>query len=92
MEEWYDPATLRAIDGVSGEPAARAGGWRGGVAAGAVAAGMMAGVRDVFGAPGDDAVVDTEDIQPTRRLEPVSVHLAWGDPAASVALVRPWLF
>lgn len=92
IEELYDAATWRAIDDGAAESPARAGGWRGGVAAGAVMAGMMSGVRVVLGTDDDDAVVETEDTQPTRRLEPVSVYLAWGDPAASVAIVRPWLF
>lgn len=102
----YDPATLQAIDSASGEPVRRllphtaapppgpatpAAGWRGGVAAGAMVVGLVQGVRDVLDDDESDPVVEIDEEARHRRLEPVTVHLAWGNPAASVAIVRPWL-
>ena len=92
LEDIYDPETLLAIDHQREPGAAPAGGWRGGVTAGALVVGMVSGVRDVLEPEDEDALVEIEEAQPARRLEPVSVHLAWGNPSASIAIVRPWLF
>ncbi len=93
LAEVYDPATLRAIDRQTGEPAgpAVARGWRGGATAGAMVVGMVQGVRDALEDEESDPVVEIdEDLRETRQ-EAVSVHLAWGNPSASVAVVRRWL-
>lgn len=92
----YDPATFAAIDGATGEPAAKlrpagpGGAWRGGVAAGAMVVGLVNGVRDVFDDE-SEPIVEIEEERAAARLEPVTVHIAWGNPAASVAIVRRWL-
>lgn len=91
LAELYDPVTLAGID-TQTEPAGRpASGWRGGVTAGAMVVGMVHGVRDVLDTDEDEPVMEIEEDRRSRRLEHVSVHLAWGAPAASIAIVRPWL-
>ena len=93
LAEVYDEATLRAIDRQGGEPAAPsvARGWRGGATAGAMVVGMVQGVRDALEDEESEPIVEIdEDLRGTRQ-QAVTVHLAWGNPAASVAIVRPWL-
>lgn len=92
LAEIYDPATLRAIDHQAGQPTAADAvrGLRGGVTAGAMVVGLVNGVRDVLEDEPDPIVEIAED-GTDRRLEPVTVHLAWGNPSASVAIVRRWL-
>lgn len=101
LEELYGPATLAAIERGAGEPTAAAtsrgnGSWRGAamaMAAGATVAGLARGLRD----PAEDDSVETDEVvEPAdaiadARLEPVTVVLVPGDPAASVAIVRRWL-
>jgi hypothetical protein len=94
LAEIYDRATLDAIDAATGEPGAlppAPAAWRGGIAAGAMVVGLVNGVRDVFDEEAEP-VVEIEEERAAARLEPVTVHLAWGNPAASVAVVRRWLF
>jgi hypothetical protein len=83
----YDPQTLAAID--EGETRPHASRWRGRAAAGAVVAGLVTGIRDVFEPEGEPVVELQESTR--RQPEAVTVHLAWGNPAASVAVVRRWL-
>lgn len=93
LEDLYDPAVLAAID-ARGEAAGRATAspWRGGLTAGALVVGMVHGVRDVLDTDDDDPVVEEiDEILRASRREWVSVHLAWGNPQASVAVIRPWL-
>lgn len=92
LDELYDSATVRAIEGRTGEPprVAAATGWRGGVSAGAMVVGLVNGVRDAVDTDEPEPVVDVE-VTPRGRLEAVVVHLVPGDPAASVAIVRRWL-
>ena len=52
--------------------------------------GLVNGVRDVLEDEPDPIVEIDEEVR-DRRLEPVTVHLAWGNPSASVAIVRRWL-
>lgn len=93
LADVYDDATLRAIDRQVGEPAAPAvaRGWRGGATAGAMVVGMVQGVRDVLEEDESEPVVEIDEDLSDARLQAVTVHLAWGNPAASVAIVRPWL-
>ncbi len=83
----YDPETLAAID--EGRTRPHTSRWRGRAAAGAVVAGLVTGMREVF-EPEGEAVVELQE-STRRRPEAVTVHLAWGNPAASVAVVRRWL-
>ncbi|MGI9623583.1 MAG: hypothetical protein ACR2PK_12170 [Acidimicrobiales bacterium] len=95
LECLYDPQTLEAIDARTGEPRraeATMAGWRGGAATGAVVVGLVQGVRDALEENEPDPVVEIEQLRRDGTLEPVTVHLAWGDPQASVAIVRRWLF
>ena len=93
LAEVYDEATLRAIDRQGGEPAAPAvvRGWRGGATAGAMVVGMVQGVRDALEDEESEPVVEIDEDLRDARQQAVTVHLAWGNPAASVAIVRPWL-
>ena len=93
LAEVYDSATLRAIDGQAGEPPAPAvaRGWRGGATAGAMIVGMVQGVRDALEEDESEPVVEIDEERRATRHQAVTVHLAWGNPAASVAIVRPWL-
>ena len=92
LEDIYDPETLLAIDRRHEPSSTAVAGWRGGVTAGAMVVGMVQGVRDVLDTDEEEPVVEIDEVPRSRRLEPVSVHIAWGNPAASVAIVRPWLF
>ena len=90
LDDLYDEETVRAID-ARREPAAELNrGWRSGLASGALVVSLVNGVRDAVD-PEDD-VIELEQERVDARVEPVSVYLAWGEPAASVAIVRPWLF
>ena len=92
LEDVYDPATLRAIERGGPEPRrapVRAGGVRGTVAAGAVVAAGLAGVREALE---DDDEAETAEV----RLDPgldadaaVTVLFVPGQPEATVAVVRP---
>ena len=95
----YDEATLRAIDRRAGEPDVPptgeprpVRGWRGGATAGALVVGLVQGVADALDDDESEPVVEIDEELSERRLEPVTVHIAWGNPAASVAIVRRWLF
>ena len=98
----YNEATLRAIDHrrepprARTEPARRLGreGVRtdGVLVAGALTAGLLRGVHTALdGDESDDAIVETLDEERSGPSAAVSVHLVWGEPAASVAIVRRWL-
>ena len=90
VEDLYDEETVRAIDArqeLGSEPKR---GWRSGLASGAFVVSLVNGVREAVD-PDDDAVEHHQE-RDEPRVAPVSVYLAWGDPAASVAIVRPWLF
>ncbi len=96
LEELYDDGTVEAIEAGGGEPARRRPRLRSAViaaAAGAAAGGLARGVHDALA--DDDAEPEEAgeiEIAPAeRRLEPVTVVLVPGDPAASVAIVRRWL-
>ncbi|MEM7286912.1 MAG: hypothetical protein AAF480_11215 [Actinomycetota bacterium] len=93
LAEVYDAATLRAIDRQVGEPPtpAVARGWRGGATAGAMVLGMVQGVRDALEDEESEPVVEIDEDLREARHQAVTVHLAWGNPSASVAIVRPWL-
>ncbi len=88
----YEPEVLAAIDDPGRsrrrEPDR---GLRGRLAGAIVVAGLT-GARVALDEPGAGAGVAEVRPEPTRPVpEAVTVHLAWDDPAASVALVRPWL-
>ena len=53
--------------------------------------GLVNGIRDVLDEE-SEPIVEIEEERAFARLEPVTVHIAWGNPAASVAVVRRWLF
>ena len=92
LDEIYPPEVLAAID-QRVEPAQPSTGVQRRVAGGALVLGLVNGVREAVDPDDDDdAIVELLEAERGRRLEPVTVHLAWGDPAASVAIVRPWLF
>jgi hypothetical protein len=92
LSDLYDPVTVSAIDGRTGEPSEtrRAPRWRGGAAAGAMAVGVMQGLRDVVD-DGSDPIVEIDQDQCDHRRQAVTVHLVPGDPAAGVAVIRRWL-
>jgi hypothetical protein len=100
LSEVYDEATLAALD-AWGRPAAERPGdarqvgpvrpLRQGAAAGAVITGLVLGLRDVLEGEREDAVVLEEDAPGPDPGQAVVVHLVPFDPAASVAVVRPWL-
>ena len=95
IEDISDQDTLMAIDAAGPQPpVARAGSGtlRGGVASGALAAGLLGVGSALDDIDDEERVVEIEQARRDGRLEPVSVYLAWGDPAASVAVVRRWLF
>jgi hypothetical protein len=95
LEDDYDAVTLARIDrhaarGSRPGPQA-AGGWRGRTAAGALAAGLVLGLQEVFhGERGDEqfAEVDLADLD---RGAAVTLLFVPGEPRRSIAWVRPWL-
>ena len=93
LSDLYDPATLRAIDARGGEPrrSASVNGWRGGATAGAMVVGMVQGVHHALDDDEAEPVVEIERERGDAGAQAVTVHLAWGNPAAGVAVVRRWL-
>jgi len=93
LEELYDPATLRVIDGWSREqPAVEpARPWRRAAVAGAITTALVTGVREALEDEEEDAVVDIDRVRERSLLEPVTLYFVPGEPRASVAIVRPWL-
>lgn len=92
LEDVYDEATLRAIDGWSPgeatvEPVAP---WRAVAIAGGLTAALVGGVREAF-EDVEEALEEVELAPRTSRLEPVTLYFVPGEPRASVAIVRPWL-
>ena len=91
LDELYDPCTLRAIDGwPSRAPRPTVGGARGTTVAGALLLAGLTGVREVV-EPIRPAVAVVRPDPGLDRADAVTVLLASGAPAASVAVVRPWL-
>lgn len=91
FDDLYDEATLRALDLVADGPVTEARRGRGGVPAAALAGALVSGVREVFEPEEPDPVVERADDSPDP-LEPVTLLFVPGDPDATVAIVRPWLF
>lgn len=97
LEALYDDATLRGIESRVEPPAPieaadpESSGWRSNVAAGAMVVGLVNGVREALDPDPDEAVAEAPQWRLSGPDEAVTVHLAWGAPAASVAIVRPWL-
>ncbi|HEX9995038.1 MAG TPA: hypothetical protein VGB14_19090 [Acidimicrobiales bacterium] len=98
LSEVYDEATLAALDAWGRPPAedrrhraAPSRPVRRGAATGALLSGLVLGVRDVFEDERDEEVVLEEDAPGPDPGQAVVVHLVPFDPAASVAVVRPWL-
>ena len=93
LSDLYDPATLRAIDARGGEPrrSASVTGWRGGATAGAMVVGMVQGVHHALDDDEAEPVVEIDRERGDAGAQAVTVHLAWGNPAAGVAVVRRWL-
>lgn len=95
LEELYDPATLRAIDAApTPSPGARdtVGGARGTLAAGALVAAGLVGVREALDERADDAAIVEVRLDPGLDADAaVTVFFVPDAPAASVAVVRPWL-
>lgn len=96
LADLYDDATVRAIDAGAGEPVRPArrlpravAAAAAGVAAGSFVRGVQAALADDDAEPEDAGEIDFAPAE--RRLEPVTVVLVPGDPAASVAIVRRWL-
>jgi hypothetical protein len=85
----YDAETLEAIDGEdAGSTTTSA--WRGGVVSGALLVGMVNGMREALDVGEREPEIGQFE-QSFSLHEAVTVRLAWGNPAASVAIVRPWL-
>lgn len=99
LDEVYDDATLAALDawGRRGGPAppppatASGSGWRRGAATGALVTGLVLGLREVLEDEVDDETVLEMEAPGADPGAAVVVHLVPFDPAASVAVVRPWL-
>lgn len=91
LEDVYDDEVLTAIDrGL--EPATEPGALQRRVASSALVLSLVNGVREAVDADDEDEdLIEIYEAEHGRRLEAVSVHLAWGDPAAGIAIVRPWL-
>ena len=88
LEELYGPDVVAALDRPRPAPEVRAGR----SAAAALTAALLTGVAASL----DERRPEPEiaEFEPDRDhdwLQPVTVHLVPGVPAASVALVRPWL-
>jgi hypothetical protein len=93
LEDLYDPATLRAIEGWSAdgptvEPLPV---WRRAAFAGAVTTALVTGVREALEDDEAEPAVEIDRGRGRARLEPVTLYLVPGEPRASVAIVRPWL-
>lgn len=92
FDEIYDRETVAAIDswsvGRSVEPVR---GWRGGVTAAAVVASGLTGVRVAIEDDEEPVIVEVQRRDPISVREAVTVLFVPGDPAGTVAVVRPWL-
>lgn len=102
LAEVYDEATLAALDAWGRPAPSRTADRpapsreatrpvRRGAATGALLTGLALGLRDVFEDDRDEEVVLEEDAPGPDPGQAVVVHLVPFDPAASVAVVRPWL-
>jgi hypothetical protein len=94
FEDLYDDYTLDRLESHERRrvPAEVARGWRGGLGAGVIATTAMLGVRDVLEPEHRDPIIEEVDL--TRFVDrdaPVVYHHVPGLPAASRAIVRPWL-
>lgn len=98
LEDLYDARTLAALDaGVEPDREAEDDeatvehprrGFRGSIASGAVLAGLMLGMREVFD---PDASEPVYEVAPDPGLQPVdgvTLYFVPGDPRATVAVVR----
>jgi hypothetical protein len=88
----YDDATVAAIDawriGRGLEPAR---GLRGRVAAAAVVAAGLAGVRDVFEEDTEGVIEELRTHDAFVAREAVTLLFVPNDPSGTVAVVRPWM-
>jgi hypothetical protein len=97
LEDVYDEATVAALDRSVRQPrpvpAVVAGGWRGRLGAGAIAAAAVIGVGEALDPSRNEPVIEEVDADapPDERL-PVTVFFVPGLPRATRATVRPWLF
>jgi hypothetical protein len=104
FEEIYDRETVEAIeswrsgrgvepvrDGEPGRCVERVRGWRGGVTTAAVVASGLTGVRVAIEDDEEPVVEELQHLDLVRAREAVTVLFVPGDPAGTVAFVRPWL-
>lgn len=95
LEELYDADTLAAMERWRPRDAARdpeVAAWRKQAAARALVSAIGLGLREVFEPKPPDEAVEEIDVDQFGRDLPVTVYLVPGNPKASIALVRPWLF
>lgn len=95
LEELYDADTIAAMERWQPRDAGRdpeVAAWRKHAAARAITSAIGLGLREVFEPRPVEEAVEEIDVDVYGRDLPVVVHLVRGNPRASVALVRPWLF
>lgn len=92
FDDLYDAETVAAIDswraGHGVEPVR---GWKGGVTAAAVVVAGLTGVRDVVEDEVEPVIEEPRVHDADTAAEAVTVLFVPGDPAGTVAVVRPWL-
>jgi len=96
LEDLYDETTLGLLDArpAPAPPLARphVTGWRGGLGAGVIVAAAMVGVQEVLEPERRDPIIEEIDLDGLAGdRAPVEYHHVPGAPAASWAIVRPWL-
>lgn len=92
FDDLYDDDTVAAIDGwPSGRGAGPARGFRGHVAAAAVVAAGLTGVRDVWEEDTEPVIEEPRIQDATVAHEAVTLLFVPNDPSGTVAVVRPWL-
>lgn len=92
FEEIYDEETLRALDEWRPPAQRPLRGWRARAAGGALATALVTGVKDALDT--DELEPEISELDPGQpsHLQPVTLLWVPDDPAATVAIVRPWLF
>ena len=93
LDDLYDAPTLGRLDRAAHTvPARTQRRGRGGIGATAVAAGIAFGMREILDPPEETPIIEEIDMAGlVRDDQPVTFHYVHEVPAASRAIVRPWL-